>query len=166
MPGDEWLETHGRGLDDVQLHTHVVAMTTPTGPYLCYALAARRNARRLSRLYDSHLAPAGLSASQYSILVLLAEHRQLKVAELANMLSMERTSLVRALKPLEFAGWVVAARPDNGRSFDIKLSARGYKKVAQALPLWENAQAAFEREVGRDQAVRLRDEILKLNSGG
>ena len=76
---------------------------------------------------------------------------------------MERTSLVRALKPLQAAGLVVTERPDSGRGFDVKLSRRGYRKVAEALPLWKSAQAAFEREVGRDRAVRLRDEILELH---
>ena len=80
------------------------------------------------------------------------------------MLSMERTSLVRALKPLQTAGWVVVERPDSGRSFDVNLSGRGHKKLAQALPLWKSAQAAFEREVGRHRAVQLRDEILELSS--
>src|SRR6516162_1114561 len=134
-------------------------MATPNDPCRCYALAARKNARHLSRLYDRWLAPAELS-----ILALLDAHGQLKITELADMLSMERTSLVRALNPLQTAGWVVAERPDSGRSFDVKLSGRGHKKLAPALPLWNSAQAAFEREVGRDRAVRLRDEILELNS--
>jgi DNA-binding MarR family transcriptional regulator len=136
----------------------------PKDPYRCYALAARKNARHLSRLYDRWLAPAELSVSQFSILALLDAHGQLKITELADMLSMERTSLVRALNPLQTAGWVVAERPDGGRSFDVKLSGIGQKKLAQAQPLWKSAQAAFEREVGRDRAVRLRDEILELNS--
>ena len=139
-------------------------MATPNDPCRCYALAARKNARHLSRLYDRWLAPAELSISQFSILALLDAHGQLKITELADMLSMERTSLVRALNPLQTAGWVVAERADGGRSFDVKLSGRGHKKLAQALPLWKSAQAAFEREVGRDRAVRLRDEILELNS--
>ena len=139
-------------------------MATSNGPYLCYALAARKNARHLSRLYDRWLAPAELSISQFSILALLDAHGRLKITELADMLSMERTSLVRALNPLQTAGWVVAERPDSSRSFDVKLSGRGHKKLAQALPLWKSAQAAFERQVGRDRAVRLRDEILELNS--
>jgi DNA-binding MarR family transcriptional regulator len=141
-------------------------MATPNGPYLCYALAARKNARHLSRLYDRWLAPAELSVSQFSILALVDAHGQLKITELADMLSMERTTLVRALKPLQTAGWVVAERPDIGRSFDVRLSGRGHKKLAQALPLWKSAQAAFEREVGRHRAVQLRDEILELNSEG
>jgi DNA-binding MarR family transcriptional regulator len=139
-------------------------MATPNDPCRCYALAARKNARHLSRLYDRWLAPAELSISQFSILALLDAHGQLKITELADMLSMERTSLVRALNPLQTAGWIVAERPDGGRSFDVKLSRRGHKKLAQALPLWKSAQATFEREVGRDRAVRLRDEILELNS--
>jgi DNA-binding MarR family transcriptional regulator len=136
----------------------------PKDQYRCYALAARKNARHLSRLYDRWLAPAELSVSQFSILALLDAHGQLKITELADMLSMERTSLVRALNPLQTAGWVVAERPDGGRSFDVKLSGIGQKKLAKAQPLWKSAQAAFEREVGRDRAVRLRDEILELNS--
>jgi DNA-binding MarR family transcriptional regulator len=143
---------------------YCTAMATPNDPCRCYALAARKNARHLSRLYDRWLAPAELSISQFSILALLDVHGQLKITELADMLSMERTSLVRALNPLQTAGWVVAERPDSGRSFDVKLSGRGHKKLAQALPLWKSAQAAFERQVGRDRAVRLRDEILELNS--
>lgn len=139
-------------------------MRIPDDPCRCYALVARKNARYVSRLYDRWLAPANLSVSQFSILALLDAHGQLKITELADMLSMERTSLVRALNPLQTAGWVVAKRPDGDRSFDVKLSGRGHKKLAQALPLWKSAQAAFEREVGRDRAVRLRDEILELNS--
>ena len=84
-------------------------MATPNGPYRCYALAARKNARHLSRLYDRWLAPAELSVSQFSILALVDAHGQLKITELADMLSMERTTLVRALKPLQTAGWVVAS---------------------------------------------------------
>ena len=141
-------------------------MGTPSGPRLCYALAARKSARYLSRLYGSHLAPAGLSVSQYSILRLLKEHGRLKITELAEILIMERTSLVRALKPLQVSGWVVAERSDNGRAFDVTLSPSGLEKVTDAIPLWAEAQAAFEGEVGRDRAIRFRDEISELNLGG
>ena len=78
---------------------------------------------------------------------------------------MERTTLVRALKPLQTAGWVVAGKPESGRSFDVTLSRSGLKKVAEAVPLWKSAQAAFEQEVGQERAVRIRNEILELNLG-
>jgi DNA-binding MarR family transcriptional regulator len=98
-----------------------------------------KSARYLSRLYGSHLAPAGLTVSQFSILGLLGVHGRLKITELADRLIMERTSLVRALKPLQAAGWVVAERSDNGRAFDVTLSPSGLKKFAEAKPLWAEA---------------------------
>lgn len=154
------------GLDTVYIHSYAGHMRMPSGPHLCYALAARQKARHLSRLYDSHLAPACLSVSQFSILSLLEACGKLKITALAEMLIMERTTLVRALKPLKAAGWIVAGRSENGPSFDVTLSRSGLEKVAEAMPLWANAQAAFEHEVGRDRAVRLRNEILELNLGG
>ena len=141
-------------------------MRPPTGPDLCYALAARKTARYVSRLYDTHLASTGLSISQFSILSLLEAHGRLKISELADMLIMERTSLVRALKPLQVSGWVATQPSGSGRAFDITLARAGRKKIAEAAPLWKTAQSAFEAEIGRDRAIRLRDEVLDLNLGG
>jgi DNA-binding MarR family transcriptional regulator len=140
-------------------------MATSSRSYLCYALAARRSARHLSRLYDRHLAPTGLSVSQFSILRLLKEHGRLKITELAKIMIMERTSLVRALKPLQASGWVVTERSDDVRAFDVTLSPSGMEKVGEAIPLWAEAQAAFEGEVGRDRAVGFRKVIWELNLG-
>jgi DNA-binding MarR family transcriptional regulator len=148
------------------LHSYIGRMATPSAIDLCYALAARKSDRYLSRLYDSHLVPAGLSVSQFAILGLLRAHGPLKIGELADRLIMERTSLVRALKPLQASGWVVAERSDNDRAFDVTLSPLGLEKLAEAMPLWAKAQAAFEGEVGRDRAIRFREEILELNLGG
>lgn len=72
--------------------------------------------------------------------------------------------MIRALKPLQAASLVVTERPDSGRAFDVKLSRRGYGKVAEALPLWKSAEAAFEHEIGRYRAVRLRGEIWSCTS--
>ena len=142
----------------------ICQMTTPTGPDLCYALAARKKARYLTRLYDSKLAPAGLSVSQFSILSLLGTHGSLKLAALGELLIMERTSLVRALKPLQAAAYVVTELPEpgKGRSFDLRLSATGRQKVAQAEPLWHDAQREFEAGIGRERAVAQRNAVLEL----
>jgi DNA-binding MarR family transcriptional regulator len=141
-------------------------MNAPTGPDSCYALAARKKARYLTRLYDNSLAPSGLSVSQFSILSLLALNGKLKLAALADLLIMERTSLVRALKPLQTAGYIVTERADGARAFDVLLSASGLAKVREAAPLWHAAQAEFERQVGQECAARQRDEVLDLHLAG
>lgn len=131
---------------------------TAGDPDLCYALAARKKARHLSRLYDHHLAPTGLSVSQFSILAVLQAKGPMKIAELADLLVMERTSLLRALKPLQSAGWIATRPATEGRAHHLALSAAGSRKAAAAVPLWQAAQKAFEAEVGRDHAIRQRDE--------
>jgi DNA-binding MarR family transcriptional regulator len=121
------------------------AMARPARVDPCYALTARRHARRVSRLYDRHLASTRLSSSQHSILAVLEAHGRLKITELADRLVMERTSLVRALKPLQAAGLVIAERSEQGRSFDVRLTPRGVKESRRV-------DAALEKGTGRLRA--------------
>jgi DNA-binding MarR family transcriptional regulator len=139
----------------------MAGMTEIDGPDLCYSLATRRGARYLARLYDRRLAPAGITISQFSILSLLERHPGVSVAELARQMVMERTTLVRALRPLQAAG-LVQSEPGSGRALKLFASASGLRKVAEALPAWEAAQAEFETAFGHDRAARLRGDILEL----
>jgi DNA-binding MarR family transcriptional regulator len=128
---------------------------------LCYCQAARRSARFLSRLYDRHLAPAGINVQQLSILSTIENDPGLLIADLADRMVMERTTLVRALKPLQDAGLVVTKPSGTGRSLMLNVSRRGCKIIADAIPLWEVAQREFETLFGADRAIRLRKEMQK-----
>ncbi|OXH87450.1 MarR family transcriptional regulator, partial [Burkholderia multivorans] len=61
----------------------------------CFAI--RQAARRISQFYERHLAHAGVTPSQYSILALLRERPGLTMAALSAELVIERTALLRAL---------------------------------------------------------------------
>jgi DNA-binding MarR family transcriptional regulator len=134
------------------------------GPDLCYSLAARRSARYLTRLYDRHIASTGLASSQFSILSMLECYPGISVAELARTMVMERTTLVRALKPLQEAGWVQSESAGPGRALRLSATRAGLRKVAEALPAWQAAQAEFEATFGQARAARLRDDILDVAS--
>ncbi len=131
---------------------------------LCYCQAARRSARFLSRMYDRHLAPVGINIQQLSILGAIAHNPGLLTADLADRMVMERTTLVRALKPLREAGLVISERSDTGRSLTLTVSRRGYKVVAEAMPLWEAAQQEFETQFGSGNAATLRKEMQKASA--
>lgn len=135
------------------------------GPDLCYSLAARRSARYLARLYDRHFAAAGISSSQFSILSLLERQPDISIAELARKMVMERTTLVRALRPLQDAGLVKSEAAERGRALKLSASSAGLKKVAEARPAWKAAQAEFESAFGPDRAARLRSDILEITRG-
>jgi DNA-binding MarR family transcriptional regulator len=131
---------------------------------LCYCQAARRSARFLSRMYDRHLAPVGINIQQLSILGAIAHNPGLLIADLAERMVMERTTLVRALKPLREAGFVISERSETGRSLALTVSRPGSKVVAEAMPLWEAAQHEFETQFGSSKAAALRTEMRKASA--
>ncbi|RAU47616.1 MULTISPECIES: MarR family winged helix-turn-helix transcriptional regulator [unclassified Pseudomonas] len=126
----------------------------------CHCFAARRHARLLTRLYDRHLAEVGLSISQFSILAVINERPEIFIAELADVMVMERTTLVRALKPLQTEGLLISDASGPRGALRLSLSAKGHATLEKAQPLWRAAQEEREAQVGADQAIALRDSIL------
>jgi len=148
--------------DTCAIAQHTAVMKAPTGPDQCYCLTARRGARHLSRIYDRHLAPAGLSISQFSILALIELHPHITIMDLANRMLMERTTLLRALKPLREGGFLVSESAGPKTTILLTLARAGEQKLAEATPYWEAAQREYEAEVGARRATGLRDEVLGI----
>lgn len=129
----------------------------------CNCFAARQAARRITRLYERHLSGADLTSAQFAILVLLGERNQATMAELAKLLGMDRTTLLRALKPLQRENLVDArAGAADARQLALSLSAAGRRKLEEAGRLWRDAQSEFEAQVGSKEAARLRRDLLAL----
>jgi DNA-binding MarR family transcriptional regulator len=126
----------------------------------CNCLAVRQAARAVSALYDRHLAPTGLSSSQFSILAALHGEAGLPVKELAEVLVMDRTSMVRALQPLTRDGYVVQ-QPDPAypRKLLLSLTAQGRSIYDQAHRHWQDAQTELESGVGAPEAAALRQRL-------
>lgn len=122
----------------------------------CTGAMLRRTTRRLTQVYDQALRPAGLRLTQYSILANLAEADGLSVTELAERLTMERTTLTRNLRPLERQGLLrVVAGPDR-RSRAVRITTVGRGRFERAIPLWREAEKSIRHSLGRDQAAELR----------
>lgn len=65
----------------------------PLGIDQCNCFAVRKASRQISRLYDSHLAPAGLRITQFLTLAALEEVGSIPVNALAERLDIERTAM-------------------------------------------------------------------------
>lgn len=114
----------------------------------CAVLRTRMAARKLTRAYDKALRPAGLKITQFTLLIAVEEGSAKSLTALADMLALERSSLVRNVKLLEEDGLLEAAPSGEGRSLGLRLTKAGRKKLTQALPLWREAQTQVEDALG------------------
>lgn len=128
----------------------------------CAAGTLRRATRSVSRLYDSHLARAGLTTTQFSLLRSLAgATAPVALTELAEQQVLERTSLYRTLEPLRREK-LIAITSGRGRAKMVSLTESGAKRVATALPHWQRAQEAFLARFGSSAWGVLAGRLVKV----
>ena len=115
----------------------------------CAAGTLRRASRSLARLYDAHLTRAGLTTTQFSILRTLQRRGgTAPLAELADELVFERTSLYRALAPLRRARLLSVGSGTDRRARVVAITARASRRIAAAMPHWRAAQRAVLGPLG------------------
>jgi len=114
----------------------------------CTCFYLRSATRRITQVYDDELKSAGISVNQYSLLSRLSRHGGLSVSAFAEHMSMDRTTLIRNLAPLEAAGWIASG--GGGRARLLSLTEAGMDKVRETFPLWLVAQARVNEQLGAD----------------
>ena len=127
----------------------------------CACTELRRVTRKLTSFYDSALAPAEITITQYSLLANLGRAGQLSHTMLADKLGMDRTTLTRNLRPLIKAHWVAVTSGEDRRRHLLQLTASGKKKLNRSIPLWEKVQGRFVSEIGAERLHELR-ALLRL----
>ena len=134
------------------------------GPCACSQV--RRTSRALSALYDGFLAPAGITVTQYAILVNIARQPDgVFRTSLAALLGMDRTTLTRNLRPLERTRLVSAKLdPADHRSSILRLTPAGYRKLDRAFTLWAKVQQDFVDSFGPAQLEHLRGLLSSATS--
>jgi DNA-binding MarR family transcriptional regulator len=130
----------------------------------CHCFASRRGARQVSRLYDRYLAQADIKSSQFILLMAVSFNPDIQMNDLAELMVMERTTLVRALKPLQEEGWVASRKAESGRAHLFRVTPEGEAKIEQCSPYWEQARRELEKQVGKSRAEQIRDNNLAMSS--
>jgi DNA-binding MarR family transcriptional regulator len=130
----------------------------------CHATALRKASRRLTQLYDDALEPCGLRSTQFAILAELSHQATSPtLAELAQALVMDRSSLGHNLRPLERDGLIeLQEGEEDRRRRHIVLTRAGKSKVAAAKRLWLAAQERFTATFGEAQATSLSTILLGI----
>ena len=132
-------------------------MTASERLIACNCFASRKAARLVTKMYEDHLSRVNLTSTQFSILVYIDEVKEGSMKDLAEAMVMERTSVIRALQPLARDGLVaIGPHEDDARRNVVRLTDAGRARLAQAMPVWQPAQAEFESRFGAELAGQLR----------
>ena len=127
----------------------------------CFAI--RQAARFVTQLYDRHLGNVGLKTTQFSVMVHLRYRKWMTMKELADSMVMERTTLVRAIQPLQRDGLVFTeASRSNRRVLTVMLTTAGEERLKAAREHWYAAQNEFEQRFGSQRAANLREELFDM----
>ena len=135
-----------------------MSATTDT-PQACLCFNLRKAARAVTQLYDAALEPAGLRATQFSLLAVLAGRDAVTITDLARAMVMDRTTLTRNLRPLEKQGLVAIAPGDDRRTREVSLTRRGRQTLKHATPCWRHAQTGMLDALGDRRARHLLGEL-------
>ncbi|WP_248322910.1 MULTISPECIES: MarR family winged helix-turn-helix transcriptional regulator [unclassified Caballeronia] len=140
-------------------------MSTHSSPLDCNCFAIRQAARYVSQLYERHMGEVGLTSAQFTLLASIARKPGVQMVELADAMVMDRTTLVRALKPLQRDGMVQADQQSpNSRAVGLTLTAAGKALLAQGVEKWRTAQAEFEQKYGEKRAKSLRQMLFQITA--
>ncbi|AGX43018.1 MarR family winged helix-turn-helix transcriptional regulator [Clostridium saccharobutylicum] len=119
-------------------------------PSPCNCLNIRRASQALTEVYDEFISPSNLKLGQFSLLKHINQLGPVSVSDLASAIRLDRTTLVRNLKPLEQSGFIEDMSTEGTRNRQLKLTDKGIETYKYAEELWEKAQNFLEEYLGKD----------------
>ncbi len=114
----------------------------------CVCFNLRWVTRAVTQFFDAEMRRHGIRPTQGSILLALNAKESWTMAELSDWLGLERTTLVRNLRPLQRDGWAQAVGGGRGGRVELSITAKGRKKIEESMPAWRSAQSAVVKTLG------------------
>jgi DNA-binding MarR family transcriptional regulator len=84
-------------------------------------------------------------------LLALSAKESWSMAELSDWLGMDRTTLVRNLRPLQRDGLTRAVGGGRGGRVELSITAKGRKKIEDSQPAWRSAQSTAVKTLGKQR---------------
>ncbi len=114
----------------------------------CVCFNLRWVTRAVTQFYDAEMRRHGIRPTQGTILSSLQARDSWNMAELSDWLGMERTTLVRNLRPLQRDGFVKAVGGGRGNRVELTITTKGRKQIEKLTPAWKSAQRAAVKTLG------------------
>jgi DNA-binding MarR family transcriptional regulator len=115
----------------------------------CVCFNLRWVTRKVTQFYDAQMRRYGIRPTQGTVLASLNARESWNMAELSDWLGMERTTLVRNLRPLQRDGLVKAVGGGRGNRVELAITTKGRKQIQKLAPAWRSAQTAAVKTLGK-----------------
>ncbi len=125
----------------------------------CVCFNLRRVTRIITQQYDSELRRQGIRSTQTPILQALCARESWTMVELSEWLGMDRTTLVRNLRPLERDGLLKSSGGGHGVQVEVSITEKGRKQVEKFTPAWRAAQDRIVKTLGEEKWADLLDKL-------
>jgi DNA-binding MarR family transcriptional regulator len=128
----------------------------------CVCFNLRRVARVVTQFFDEEIRRQGIRSTQGTLLSALQSTGEATMADLSEILGMERTTLLRNLRPLQRDGLVSVDGGGRGGPVAISLTTKGRKQLEKLAPAWEAAQRTAVQVLGEERWTALIADLDKV----
>lgn len=128
----------------------------------CHCITMRRATNAVTEYYDGALRELDLTTSQYSLLKNLYRLKTASTSELAEYVNLDRSTLVRNLKPLQERGLIADLAKENARNHKFTLTDAGFALLEEANPRWEQVQVEMKAYLGEENVELFMEMLYKL----
>jgi DNA-binding MarR family transcriptional regulator len=143
-----------KSVDNVRFSVHIHSMKKQlnmSSVENCTCFNVRRVSRVITQFFDAEVRRYGIRPTQTPILRALQAKNGWGMAELSEWLGMERTTLVRNLRPLQRDGLVRANGGGRGGHVELAITQKGRTALAKARPAWRSAQDKVVAILGEER---------------
>jgi DNA-binding MarR family transcriptional regulator len=145
---------NGKTFDMTRAIVYIHIMTTKLDLFTmenCVCSNLRSVTRAVTRVFDAQVRRMGIRPTQTPILCALHAKDVWGMAELSECLGLERTTLLRNLRPLQREGLVRARGGGRGGHVELEITEKGRAALAKVLPAWRSAQERVVAVLGRER---------------
>ncbi len=128
----------------------------------CYCIKLRRAVGNITEYYDRMLKPSGLTLNQFSLLGSINKLGVCSIVELSKNVGLEKSTLVRTLKPLLAAGYIEDTSIKGSRNRQLKLTKQGLLALYRGNIHWQDAQTHIKENLGAENMELLSNMLEAL----
>lgn len=130
----------------------------------CICIMLRRAASSITEMYDNVLKDVGITVNQFSIMANLNKLGTATTTELADYIGLDRSTLVRNLKPIMAMGYINDISGKGERNNQLRITSSGIHLLEKARPLWQMSQDNVGEYLGKDNLDYLMEMLFKLQT--